>query len=204
MNWLDFLIIGIFCYNLAVGLFNGLLRSLFNLAAMIGAYLLTPLLKPVTIALIETLFFKGEHFLAVPLGISLAWTCIYLTISMVGVVVSKIVNKTPVVIFDRLAGFGFGFIISLGLVMLPLAAVEAIPMVRQLPAVEQTLKGSLILPVFKPAEGLIKNYLGPMVLKFWLTKEQAEIQKMTPKPSPKPSGKTVPHPTGKKPVANPR
>lgn len=201
MNWLDFLIIGIFCYNLGVGLFNGLLRSLFNLAAMIGAYLLTPLLKPVTIALVETVFFKGEHFLAVPIGISLAWAGIYLSISLVGVVVSKVVSKTPVVIVDRLAGGAFGFIISLGLIMLPLAAVEAIPMVRQLPAVEQTLRGSLILPAFKPADSLIKNHLGPMVLKFWLKKEQAEIQKMAPKPSPKPSGKTVPPPAGKKPVA---
>lgn len=205
MIWLDWLILAILAYNLIGGLMNGLLRSLVNLAALVGAYLLTPLLKPVMIALIGNIF-GLEEMLAVPIGLGLTWTVIYLAISLTGAYIGKMVNKTPLQVVDRIGGAAFGLFISGILILLPLAAVQAIPLLRDMPPVKQTLAKSICLPVVNPLIKGLQTTVGPAVVNYWLQGDQKKMQKPLQKPPAPPAKQpgTPPQkntqPQGKKPA----
>jgi len=204
MIWLDWLILAILAYNLIGGLMNGLLRSLVNLAALIGAYLLTPFLKPVMIALIGNVF-GLEEMLAVPIGMGLTWTVIYLAISLTGAYIGKMLNKTPLQVVDRAGGAAFGLFISGILILLPLAAVQAIPLLRDMPPVKETLAKSVCLPVINPLIKGLQTTVGPAVVNYWFQGDKQKMQKPLQKPpappakqpgsppkSTSPKGKTTP------------
>ncbi|MEZ0374874.1 MAG: CvpA family protein, partial [Candidatus Sericytochromatia bacterium] len=103
MIWLDWIIVAIVGYNVVTGLFSGFLRSLINLVALVVAYLLTPVVKGPLAAIVQASF-GLQDYLAVPLGAFLAWTLVYVAISAAGMILSKIVNMTPLMIVDRLGG----------------------------------------------------------------------------------------------------
>lgn len=185
MIWLDWVIVALFAYNVGGGLMNGLVRSLFNLAALVGAYLFTPVVRPLVIATVQGVF-QLEPYLAIPIGVGLTWTLIYLGISMVGNAVGYVVNKTPLKILDRLWGMTLGFVVSCVIVMLPVALVESIPLVRDLKPVKEAIAQSTFLPVLRPLTDMAQTTVGPMIVNFWLQKDQAELQKSLPKASPSP------------------
>lgn len=185
MVWLDWLILGILVYNLIGGLINGLLRSLVNLAALIGAYLLTPALKPLMISLVAMVF-GLQDMLAVPMGIGLTWTAIYLAISLVGSILGRVLNKTPLKWLDRTGGALFGLLISLILILLPLAAIQSIPLLRQMKPVQETLQQSVCLPTLQPLLNIVQTTVGPAVIDYWLQQDKTHL-KHTPLPQPSPS-----------------
>jgi membrane protein required for colicin V production len=190
MIWLDWLILAILAYNLIGGLMNGLLRSLVNLAALIGAYLLTPFLKPVMIGLVGSVF-GLEEILAVPIGVGLTWTAIYLGISLVGSVIGKMVNKTPLKFVDRAGGAVFGLFISSILILVPLAAVQSIPLLRDMKPVQETLAKSLCMPVLSPFVTIVKTTVGPAIVDYWLKKDKDQFKSPSKQPPP-PAQKAVP------------
>lgn len=184
MIWLDWFILGILAYNLIGGLMNGLLRSLVNLAALMGAYLLTPVLKPPMIFLVGTVL-ALQDMLAVPVGISLTWTAIYLAISLVGSVLGRLLHKTPLKWLDRAGGAIFGLLISLILILLPLAAVQSVPLLREMKPVQEMLQRSVCLPVLKPLLQTVQTTAGPAVIGYWLQQDKARLKK-SPLPQPSP------------------
>jgi membrane protein required for colicin V production len=202
MLWIDWLILAIIAYNLIGGLFNGLLRSLVNLAALIGAYLLTPVLKPVLITTVGLMFGLPE-LLAVPIGMSLTWMSIYVVISLIGAFMGRMVNGTPLKWVDRIGGAAFGLLLSAILILFPLAAVASIPLLREFPAVEQTLARSRCVPFLRPLVSLVQTTVGPAIVGYWLQQDQQRLQpKPTPSSSPQPRtpGHKSPKPGLKTPV----
>ncbi|PIQ28145.1 hypothetical protein COW36_05095 [bacterium (Candidatus Blackallbacteria) CG17_big_fil_post_rev_8_21_14_2_50_48_46] len=184
MIWLDWLILAILAYNLIGGLMNGLLRSLVNLAALLGAYLLTPFLKPLMIVMIGNIF-GLEEMLAVPLGVGFTWTVIYLAISLTGAFIGRMISKTPLKLVDRVGGAAFGLLISSILILLPLAAVQSIPLLREMKPVQETLAKSLCMPLLNPLVKTVQISVGPMVVNYWLAKEKKQsppAQKPVQKP----------------------
>lgn len=126
MHPIDWGILILVLYNTVSGLFSGLWRSLTNLAALVCAFLLTPVLKPVVIDLVANMF-QLNPYLAIPLGTSLTWSGVYVVISFAGLVWSKLLAKTPLRIVDRLGGLALGLFISALLVLVPLAAIRSLP-----------------------------------------------------------------------------
>ncbi|HEY9844195.1 MAG TPA: CvpA family protein [Candidatus Obscuribacterales bacterium] len=191
MIWLDWIIVAIVGYNVVTGLFSGFLRSLINLVALVVAYLLTPVVKGPLAAIVQATF-GLQDYLAVPLGAFLAWTLVYVAISAAGMILSKIVNMTPLMIVDRLGGAAFGLFISALLILLPLAAVQSLPFIKSIPALQQTLKTSKVVTALQPAIGFVETTAGPMILNYWLKPgDQKDMKQSLPgaKPSTTPGTK---------------
>ncbi len=189
MIWLDWLIIAIVGYNVVTGLFSGFLRSLINLVALILAYLLTPVLKGPISAIVGATFQLPEA-LALPLGTFLTWTLIFVVISAVGMIASKVVNMTPLALVDRAGGAAFGLFVSALLILLPLAAIQSLPFLQQVPPLQQTLKSSMMVSALQPATSFVQTTAGPAILNYWLKSgDKQDMKQSLPKATPKPTGK---------------
>lgn len=187
MIWLDWLIVAIVGYNLVSGLFAGFLRSLVNLAALVVAYLLTPIVKGPLAALVQSNFHLADA-VALPLGAFLAWTLVYVIISLLGMILSKVINMTPLAILDRLGGAAFGLFVSALLILLPLAAIQALPFAKSIPALQQTLHESRVVTALAPAIAFTRTTAGPMILNYWFKSgDQHDMKQSLPTPaSPRP------------------
>lgn len=185
MHPIDWGILILVLYNSISGLFSGLWRSLTNLAALVCAFLLTPVLKPVVIDLVANMF-QLNPYLAIPIGTSLTWTGVYVAISFAGLVWSKILSKTPLKIVDRLGGLALGLLISALLILVPLAAVRSLPFLNTYQPIQQALAASAFVPMLNPAVEFVRLTVGPSVLDYWLKQqEQKEMQAPAPhKPQP--------------------
>lgn len=201
MIWLDWLIVAIVGYNLVTGLFSGFLRSLVNLIALVVAYLLTPVVKGPLAALLHGSA-QVPDAVAIPLGAFLAWTLVYVIVSMLGMIFSKMVNMTPLAILDRIGGAAFGLFVSALLILLPLAAIQAIPFINSLPPLQQTLKASKVVTALQPAIGFTRATVGPAILDYWFkSSDQAKMKTGTPAAQPSPGA--TPGPVPAKPGAKP-
>jgi uncharacterized membrane protein required for colicin V production len=187
MQPIDWGILALVVYNTVSGLFSGLWRSLTNLAALVCAFLLTPVLKPIVIDLVANLF-QLNPYLSIPLGTSLTWTGIYVVISFAGLVWSKILSKTPLRIVDRLGGLALGLVISALLILVPLAAIRSLPFLSTYQPVQKALSASVIVPMLNPAVEFVRVTVGPGVLNYWL-KQQEQKEMQAPAPSAKPGTK---------------
>lgn len=182
MIWLDWLIILIVGYNVASGLFSGFIRSLVNFVALIAAYLLTPMAKGPVAQLVQALF-QLPDYLALPLGSSLAWMLVYVVISAIGMAIAKFVNKTPLMVVDRFLGVSFGLLVSAILVLVPLAAVQSIPLLKSVPPVQQTLNASMMVKALKPAIAFVQSSAGPAIVNYWLKSgDQKDMKQSMPAP----------------------
>lgn len=208
MQAIDWGILALVLYNSVSGLFSGLWRSLTNLAALVCAFLLTPVLKPLVIDLVANLF-QLNPYLAIPLGTSLTWTGVYVAISFIGLVWSKILSKTPLRIVDRIGGLALGLLISALLVLVPLAAIRSLPLLSSYQPVQQALSRSVIVPMLNPAVEFVRFTVGPSVLDYWL-KQQEQKQMQAPaasakptKPQTPPAAKTATPPSQRAPKSRP-
>lgn len=186
MIWLDWFILVLLAYNLISGLFSGLVRSLVNLVALIGAFLLTPILKAPLTAIVQSIF-ELPAAIALPLGTSLTWTGIYVVISAAGLIWAKALSKTPLKWVDRLGGLAFGLFISALLILLPLALVESVPLLQKVKPLQMTLDKSVIVPYLAPAVRFVRLSAGPTLVNYWLKeRDQTRMQESLPSASPSP------------------
>lgn len=196
MIWLDWLIIGLAVYNVGSGLLTGLLRSLINVAALVTAYLLTPVLKLPVSQFLQT-FLELPPYLTLPLSTALTWGGVYVTISALGLIFAKTMDQTLLKPVDRLGGALLGLGMSALLILLPLSALNALPFVQKMPAIEDTLARSLLVPVLMPAVKLAEQTVGPWVLDYWLKqREQDRMEQTLPATGPSPAVSPFPQPTG--------
>jgi len=185
MIWIDWLILAILAYNVGSGLFTGLLRSLVNLVALITAYLLTPVLKLPLSQLLQANLLELPAYLALPLSTALTWTGIYVLISGMGLFFAKTMDQTLLKPVDRLGGAALGLFVASLLILLPLTAVRALPFLQKMPAVQETLGKSMLVPMLNPAVELVQHSLGPAVLNYWLKpKEQERMEDTLPASQP--------------------
>ncbi len=195
MHPIDWAILILVIYNAVSGLFSGLWRSLTNLAALVCAFLLTPILKGPVTSLIESMF-EIPAYLALPVGTSLTWTLIYVVISILGLIWMKTLEKTPLKIVDRLGGLLLGLFISAAIVLVPLAAIDAFPILKKAEPVQKTLAASTFIPMLNPAVDYIRLVAGPAVWNYWLESQNK------PETTPSPESSVSPSPVKSAPVKN--
>lgn len=200
MSWIDWLIIGLVIYNVGSGLFTGLLRSLLNVAALVTAYLLTPVLKLPLSQLLQSVL-ELPPYLTLPLSTTLTWGGVYVAISALGLIFVKSMDQTLLKPIDRLGGALLGLGMSALLVLLPLSAIKALPFLQKIPAIEAQLARSSLVPVLMPAVTVAEQTIGPWILDYWLKqREQDRMEqtlpgaKPTAQPTTAPSDKPAPAP----------
>lgn len=193
MNWIDWLIIALVVYNVGSGLFTGLLRSLLNVAALVTAYLLTPILKLPLSQILQSVL-ELPPYLTLPLSSTLTWGGIYVLISGLGLIFAKSIDQTLLKPVDRLGGAALGLGMSALLILLPLSAIKALPFLQKIPAIETQLTHSSLVPVLMPAVKVAEQTVGPLILSYWLKqREQDRMEQALPqtKPSASPAGASV-------------
>lgn len=186
MMWLDWLILAIVAYNVVSGLFAGFLRSLINLVALVVAYLLTPVVKVPLSAVVQSSL-QLPAPLALPLGSFLAFTLVYVAISLLGMILSKVINMTPLAIVDRIGGAAFGLFVSALLILVPLAGIRSLPYVQSITPLQQILKSSQMVTLLQPAVGFVQVTAGPAILNYWFkSSDQKAMSEHGTQPSAKP------------------
>ncbi|MFN8575587.1 MAG: CvpA family protein [Candidatus Sericytochromatia bacterium] len=162
MSGIDIFIIIVFAYNCIVGISNGLLKSLFGVGAFIIATILAPAFQGMTTNLIQDSLQSNQELTKI-LGLGLSWFIIYIVLNIVATIIIKGMNKTPLKIFDRIAGLLLGLFMSIVIVVLPLLVLNAIPVLKDIPQVRNSLSKSQLIPLFapvgKPFEYSVKNAL---------------------------------------------
>lgn len=162
MNGIDLFIIIVFGYNIIFGLTQGLMRSLFGIGTFIGASLLAPLFKGLATSFILG-YFDVHQEIAKVLGLGVSWFIIYTLLSIFSTSVIKGMEKTALKGVDRFAGFSVGILMSLIIVSVPYLIVNAIPVIRDMPQVNKTIKKSVLLPAFypvaRPFEGMFYTFM---------------------------------------------
>ena len=166
MNWIDITILVILIYNIWVGYSNGLIRSLFGLIALIGAYFLAPLGKPVTVNIVNS-FLHWDKIILEPFALGLSWIIIYLLISLTGTIIWKIISKTPLKLADKIGGVLLGLFISSIIILVPIIVIEALPITKDMPQVTTEIKKSKLLTAIKPTKALIEVAFKGALLNYW-------------------------------------
>jgi uncharacterized membrane protein required for colicin V production len=162
LSGIDIFIIIVFVYNIVVGISNGLLKSLFGVGAFIVATILAPAFQGITTNMIQDSIQSNQELTKI-LGLGLSWFIIYIILNIAATIVIKGMNKTPLKIFDRIAGVLLGLFMSIVIVVLPLLIINAIPVIKEIPQVKNSLVKSNLIPLFapigKPFEISVKNAL---------------------------------------------
>lgn len=162
MSGIDVFIVIVFAYNIVVGLSNGFLKSLFGIGTFVLATFLSPFFQSTTTKWVEN-YIQGQQELAKILGLGLSWFIIYILLSLAAAAIIKGMNKTPLKIFDRIAGILVGLFMSIVIVVLPLLILSAIPVLKDVPQIKEPLSRSVLLPLFspigKPFEKSVRNAL---------------------------------------------
>lgn len=193
MNWLDYVIIAIVCYNSILGLTSGLIRSLFSILALVGAFVLAPAVQPILTPFVQSFLQNNDPTMASPIAMTVAWIAIYMLVSIIGVVIGKLIQKTPLQIVDRLGGLAFGLIVSAFIIFLPLAFMESNPIISETIPIEETIKNSVTLPIFKPVKIIIQDKIGTLVVKYWEKyMPEPRIPEIDPEQEKKPKTKPTP------------
>lgn len=149
LSWIDIFIVIVFAYNLFLGLKNGLLKSLFGIGAFIVATSAAPLFQGLATDLISN-YFSGNHELTKILGLGFSWLFIYIILNIAASIIIKNMEKTPLKVFDRLAGLFVGLFMSIVIVVLPLLIIKAIPVIKDIPQLKTAINRSALLPLFEP------------------------------------------------------
>jgi membrane protein required for colicin V production len=149
LSWIDIFIVIVFAYNLFLGLSNGLLKSLFGIGAFIVATSLAPAFQGIATNLISDYFTVNQELTKI-LGLGFSWFFIYVVLNIAASIIIKNMEKTPLKVFDRLAGLFVGLFMSVVIVVVPLLIMKAIPVVKEIPQVKAALKRSALLPLFEP------------------------------------------------------
>jgi len=149
LSGIDIFIVIVFAYNLFLGLTNGLLKSLFGIGAFIVATTMAPLFQGIATNILGN-FFSAEQELTKIVGLGFSWFFIYIVINIAASVIIKGMEKTPLKIFDRMAGFLLGVFMSVVIVVVPLLILKAIPILKEIPQVRTSVNHSALLPLFEP------------------------------------------------------
>ena len=86
----------------------------------------------------------------------------------------------------------FGLLVSGVLVLVPLAAVQSLPMLKSVPQVQQTLQKSMTVKALKPAIAFVQSTAGPAIVNYWLKSgDQKDMKQSLPaaKSTAKPAAK---------------
>jgi membrane protein required for colicin V production len=156
MTWLDYAVIGVFAVSLALGAWRGLVRELLSILGWVIAFLAANLLAgPLGPAMPE----------AIPspeLRVAAAYVAIFvaslIVTSLLGLLLSKIVQAVGLGGLDRLLGAGFGAARGV-LIVLAAALVAGLTSAPRQPAWRDSVSGPLLAQVAVALQPLLPQTL---------------------------------------------
>ncbi len=164
MHWIDWIIVIVMGYGLITGWMHGLVRTLLNVAALVAAFILGPVLRPFALQIVQ-LVMSGDPMLKGWFATALSYGAIYLGLSILGIIWSRVLAKGAIKTSDKLAGMALGGALSAIVLAVPLALALSIPILAKAPVVIQTMQQSKFLPIIKPVApllvGLAAGWLHP-------------------------------------------
>jgi uncharacterized membrane protein required for colicin V production len=156
MYWIDWVIVLVMGYGLLTGWTNGLVRTLLSVAALVAAFILGPVLRPFAQQLVD-LVMTGDPLLKSWFATAAAYGAVYVGLSILGIVWSRLLAKGAIRTSDKLAGMLLGGALSLIVLAVPLALILAIPALATAPVVERSMAQSKLLPFIRPAAPMLQQ-----------------------------------------------
>lgn len=140
----------ILAYNLLRGLATGLIRTgIGAIAVLIASYMAWQHQTwggPVVDALLPT-----DMAMASVMRPLIVWVGAFVIINALGVVMRIGVRYTPLILADRILGGVFGLVVGAGVLLLPMLFVAHFPLLQQIPAIQDSLKTSVLATWLSPA-----------------------------------------------------
>jgi uncharacterized membrane protein required for colicin V production len=193
MYWIDWIIVLVMGYGLLTGWTNGLMRTLLNVAALGAAFIFGPLLRPLALQVVDMVM-TGDPLLKGWFATAFAYGAIYVGLSIVGIIWSRVLAKGAIRTSDKVAGLILGGTLSAIVLTVPLALILAIPALATAPVVQRSMAQSQFLPLLRPAAPLLQQ-----IAYGWLhpPKEPAGKPAAAAKPAKPPAAKPKPGQTPK-------
>jgi membrane protein required for colicin V production len=144
MNPLDWLLAGILAFTAARGAFRGLIREMFGVGAVAGGYLMANLLHPRVSPGIEKLL--DDPALGAVVAYGLTFFGCMLGLNLAGRMISRMMDANAVaLVVNRMGGLCFGTLKGV------LVAVIILFLARPLPAGQEMIEDSVLVPYLNPA-----------------------------------------------------
>jgi len=152
MTWLDYAVIGVFAVSLVIGAWRGLVREVVSILGWLIAFLAANLLAgPLGPALPDAIPSPELRVAAAYVGIFIASLIVT---SLVGLLLSKVVNAVGLGGIDRLLGAAFGAARGL-LILLAVALLAGLTSAPRQPYWRDSASG----PLLTQAAGFLKPLL---------------------------------------------
>lgn len=150
LSAIDIVGVVILAYNLLRGLATGLIRTgIGAIAVLIASYMAWQHQTwggPVVNALVPS-----DWAMASVMRPLIVWVGAFVIINALGVVMRFGVRYTPLILADRILGGLFGLVVGAGVLLLPMLFVAHFPLLQQIPAIQDSLKTSMLATWLSPA-----------------------------------------------------
>ncbi len=140
----------VLAYNLLRGLATGLIRTgIGAIAVLVATYMAWQHQTwggPIVNALVP-----ADWSMAFAVRPLIVWIGAFALINVVGVLLRLGVRYTPLILADRILGGIFGLVVGAGVLLLPMLFISHFPLLQQIPAIQETLKTSVLANWLSPA-----------------------------------------------------
>lgn len=164
MHWIDWVILLVMGYGLITGWSSGLVRTLLNVAALVAAFVMGPMVRPLAMQVVD-LVMTADPLVKTWFATAIAYGSIYVGLSVLGILWSRFLAKGVIKTSDKIAGLLLGGALSLVVLAVPLALILAVPALATAPVVQRTMAQSRLLPLLRPIapmlQGLAYGFLHP-------------------------------------------
>ncbi len=126
LSWVDLALAALLLTSIGIGLWRGLVYEVMSLAGWVVAYFASPPLAP----WVEALLPKGSFGPAVlhVVALALAVVAVLVVWSLASRLVKALIHATPLSVFDRLGGAGFGALRGVLIALLLVLFIGASPL----------------------------------------------------------------------------
>jgi len=154
MNWLDFTIIIILTLFTLIGIYRGLIRQVFSIAALVGGIVVGFILYDIAGGLFTDMGLVDNEPIANAGGFIICAFLAYIIIQVLGWMTAKLIGTLRLSWINRGAGGALGFIIGAILTFLFLSSLGMFYSQKD-PAVRK----SVLVPYLNEAYAVVKNTL---------------------------------------------
>lgn len=150
LSAIDIVGLVILAYNLLRGLATGLIRTGIGAIAILMASYMAWQHQTWGGPVVDALIPAGTAMASV-LRPLIVWVGAFVIINAVGVALRLGVRYTPLILADRILGGLFGLVVGAGVLLLPMLFIAHFPLLQQIPAIQDSLKSSMLATWLSPA-----------------------------------------------------
>ena len=115
LNWIDFLLVGIFIFSLAVGTFKGFIKEIFSIIEWVGSAFLAYSFR-LNLSLLLPLNSLNDFSKEI-LSSIIIFICAFIIFRLIGNIISKGMKLIGFSFFDRFLGSAFGALRALAVIV---------------------------------------------------------------------------------------